>query len=406
MLLLTYFLLLAAVYGHVALWVALLNRAHALPIPRPILRATDKPHVAIGAAVPLLVLALVALDPSAPERWLLLLADHAVLAGYVAVCWIVAAWVVATWLWRQLAARPAAWTSTKSRSVDVAGQLGERPIGSRLVAWLDRVPGHQMFDLEINEKTLALAGVDPEIDGLSVVHLSDLHFTGAIRRSYFEYVVDSANELEPDLVALTGDMLDVSECQAWFPATLGRLRARYGVLFVLGNHDKKLPHPARIRAALTDLGLIDVGGRRHVITMDGYQVLAAGNEWPWFGPRVEIPRRTSASDDRTFRLLLSHSPDQIVWARQHQFDLMLAGHTHGGQIRLPWVGPILSPSLYGVKYASGVFYESPTLLHVSRGISGMEPLRWNCAPELTRIVLRPQSTVARAGEQELACATA
>ena len=73
---------------------------------------------------------------------------------------------------------------------------------------------------------------------------------------------------------------------------------------------------------------------------------------------------------------------------------MLSGHNHGGQIVLPVLGPVYSPSRFGVKYAAGTFHEPPTLLHVSRGLSGRYPLRWNCLPEVTRIVLR------RADERE------
>ncbi|HTI52000.1 MAG TPA: metallophosphoesterase, partial [Planctomycetaceae bacterium] len=75
--------------------------------------------------------------------------------------------------------------------------------------------------------------------------------------------------------------------------------------------------------------------------------------------------------------------------RRHQIDLMLAGHNHGGQVRLPFFGPVYSPSAFGTHYASGVFWEPPTLLYVSRGIAGRHPLRWNCRPELTRLILRP-----------------
>ena len=92
-----------------------------------------------------------------------------------------------------------------------------------------------------------------------------------------------------------------------------------------------------------------------------------------------------------FCLLLSHTPDNIRWAQWNQIDLMLSGHNHGGQVRLPGFGPVYSPSIYGCHYASGVFWEPPTLLHVSRGISGKHPLRWNCLPEMTRLVLRAGS---------------
>ena len=92
--------------------------------------------------------------------------------------------------------------------------------------------------------------------------------------------------------------------------------------------------------------------------------------------------------DNAFRIFLSHTPDNLPWARRHSINLMLAGHNHGGQIRLPLFGPVYSPSAYGAHYASGVFWEKPTLLYVSRGISGRHPLRLNCPPELTRLTLR------------------
>ena len=67
---------------------------------------------------------------------------------------------------------------------------------------------------------------------------------------------------------------------------------------------------------------------------------------------------------------------------------MLAGHTHGGQIRIPPLGAIFSPTTKGVKYISGVFYVPPTILHVTRGLSGDIPVRWNCPPEIAHLRLR------------------
>jgi uncharacterized protein len=99
---------------------------------------------------------------------------------------------------------------------------------------------------------------------------------------------------------------------------------------------------------------------------------------------------TPHSEFRTphFRLLLSHTPDQFPWARSNNFDLMLAGHNHGGQIRLPYLGALITPSLYGFRYAGGVYFEPPTLLHVSRGLAGIHPIRLNCPPELALLVLK------------------
>ncbi len=79
----------------------------------------------------------------------------------------------------------------------------------------------------------------------------------------------------------------------------------------------------------------------------------------------------------------------------HDFDLMLAGHNHGGQIRLPFLGPILAPSLSGVRYASGTFQRDNTVLHVSRGTGGLTPFRWNCTPEIALLALGENQRRAR-----------
>ena len=89
-----------------------------------------------------------------------------------------------------------------------------------------------------------------------------------------------------------------------------------------------------------------------------------------------------------FRLYLSHTPDNIGWARKHRIDLVLAGHVHGGQIRLPVLGSVFVPSRHSRKYDCGTFYEPPTVMHVGRGLAGQHPLRFFCKPEVTRIILR------------------
>ena len=109
-----------------------------------------------------------------------------------------------------------------------------------------------------------------------------------------------------------------------------------------------------------------------------------GHEGPWFKPEPDL----SGCPERVFRLCLSHTPDNIRWAKQNSIDLMLAGHNHGGQVRFPVIGSLLVPSRYGRRYDCGIFHEPPTLLHVSRGLGGEHPLRYNCRPEVVKIVLR------------------
>jgi predicted MPP superfamily phosphohydrolase len=120
------------------------------------------------------------------------------------------------------------------------------------------------------------------------------------------------------------------------------------------------------------------------IEVRGQPMVVIGNEAPWFGPPPDL----SACPADIFRLCLSHSPDQIGWAKKHGIDLVLAGHVHGGQLRLPLVGSIVVPSRFGRRYDCGVFDEAPTVMHVSRGLSGEQPLRYNCRPEVTKLILR------------------
>lgn len=381
--------LVAVLLGHGILWIGMINRLHALPISRPVLHAWDKVFLLILGGVPLGAAIILVQDPTVPARWRSLASEYPPVAAYAGVCTILACVGVIIWVSRKCRRSPQSLFSCHARQIDVAAALGEKPIGSPLIALLDRVPRHDMFQLQIAEKTLMLPRLPAELDGLTIVHLSDLHFCGRITRPYFEFVIDRANELDADIVAVTGDLVDTPECVAWMPETLGRLRAAEGVYFILGNHDKRLRDTGPLRQTLTELGLRDLGGRWIARELLGVTVELAGSEWPWFGPRPQAPHAEACSPaEDPFRILLSHSPDQIRWARRHHFDLMLAGHTHGGQVRLPVIGPVFAPSLYGVRYAGGVFDEPPTLMHVSRGISGLEALRYRCPPELARLVLR------------------
>jgi predicted MPP superfamily phosphohydrolase len=120
-----------------------------------------------------------------------------------------------------------------------------------------------------------------------------------------------------------------------------------------------------------------------MLDVRGQPLLVIGNETPWIKPEPDA----ALWPQGTFRLCLSHTPDNIVWARRHKIDLMLCGHVHGGQIRLPLIGSIFCPSRYSRRYDCGTFFRAPTLMHVSRGLAGQHPLRYRCRPEVTRIVL-------------------
>jgi predicted MPP superfamily phosphohydrolase len=391
--------------GHLALCVAVWNRLHALPLRRLALKLFELPLGIWLLAAP----------------WLFMIRSTTPFGSpYPIGCSLFLAWVVIERLLQRLRGRPSVLRTQSTQLVDVARELTGAGAAPPTLAgdWVGRLcgalPGNEIFSLEVARKTLAVRGLPPALDGLLIAHLSDLHLTGHVARAYFEYQVEVANAAHPDIVVITGDILDSWRCREWLGDTLGRLRARYGVFFVLGNHDLRPGPPEELRRSLHELGLVDVGNRTQRVAIRGVDVAITGNERPWFrtaaaetalGTATAVgvaakPAGTAtaagvaATAERVepppaFRLLLSHSPDQIDWAVRHGFPLVLAGHTHGGQIVLPVIGPIVSPSLYGTKYAGGTFEVDGVVLHVSRGLSGEEPLRWNCPPELALLTLTP-----------------
>jgi len=397
-------LLLPAVIGHGYLWAAYFNHTHSTPQPRWLMDASTAGGFACAVSIPVALgmglvrgeLDLVGLGPASAIVWLGRV--------YVAAAWMAGVVATVRWGWLRLLRRPPdVLRHDRTRpargespapsdhhvvrgSPDPAPQ-GECPARSDH-HFLTRLPGNDILRLEIAERAVEVARLPEALDRLTIVHLSDLHFTGRVRKSYFQEVVRQSNELEPDLVAITGDVTDFPEYADWVPDTLGRLTSRHGAYFILGNHDAR-SRPDRIRRALTDSGLVDLGGRWLETEIDGEPVILAGNELPWIPPAADLEHAPPHSPDGgPLRIALAHSPDQLRWARAHDVDLLLAGHTHGGQIRIPGLGPILSASRLGVAYSSGTFHVPPTIMHVSRGISATFPLRFRCPPELVKLVLR------------------
>ncbi len=371
--------------GHAAFVVALINRLHALPLPYAILRRSRQLHDLVIIVLPALfawyagVYGPNLFSPGATWHRL-----PVPLLAYLAVCGAVALSLPAIAIYRW-SRQPALQLSSRSRTIDVAGELGFRPLGSGPYRMFASFPGNEFLKLEASDKEFQVPGLPAEWDGLTILHLSDLHFTGTIDRPYFERVAEIARSMPADLIVFTGDLLDREDLVAWLPSTLGKLSAPLGCFFVLGNHDSFLTNTDEIRSRLESLGWHDLAGRSRVIEHCGKPLVLCGSEMPWMGTQPDL----SGVPGNAFRLFLSHTPDNLSWARRHGVHLMLAGHNHGGQIRLPFFGPVYSPSAYGAHYASGAFWEKPTLMYVSRGVSGRHPLRLNCLPELTRLTLRP-----------------
>jgi len=381
-----------ALLGHAALWVGAVNRIHAIGASRRLIDLVTGSCRLVLIGLPLLAIGHWWFSGKPIETWLSSALDDRALRFYLAPCWIVALATIWLWIERRFDARRGAAVETNhTEVVDVAARLGRKPVSGFRASMLSRVPGNQVFQLAVRETQLRLPRLPKELDGLSIAHFSDLHVTGRIEIDYFHEVVDRVLALRADLIAVTGDVMDEMKHIDWLEETLGRLTAPLGAYFVLGNHDQFTGRAAVVRKALVEAGLTDLGGRWQRVEAAGATVILAGSELPWLRLRAEMEQCPPRQEGHPhLRMLLAHSPDQFGWARRRDFDLVLAGHTHGGQICFPLIGPIHCPSWHGVKYASGVFFESPTAMHVSRGVSSALPIRLNCRPEVTKLVLRRQ----------------
>ena len=217
--------------------------------------------------------------------------------GYVILCGVVAPVTLLRLVWLRCFHRPPPVVRFHGRQrakLDLASAAATPAELNH--HWLARLPLNEILQLDVTRWVLDVPRLAPALDGLSIVHLSDLHLTGRVGKAYFREVVRTSNELRPDLVCITGDIVERSSCFDWIADTLGRLTARHGVYFILGNHDRRVD-AGRLRRALEQNGLIDLGNRRLQIEIDGTPVMLAGNERPWFdGPAGWV---SAASRTRT-----------------------------------------------------------------------------------------------------------
>jgi predicted MPP superfamily phosphohydrolase len=377
-------LFVGACAGHTYLLLLSHNCFYAAPWPRALNKAIRRVHSALILGGPVLFWWYFGFDPTQALTVHPSDVGRLLLSGYLVVCWAAGLVVLpAVTVWRLARRPPACLLSNHTQTVDVAAELGYRPVGRSKHGWLARLPGNEVFQVDFSERVLRLPNLPAAWDGLTVLHLSDLHLCGTPDRAFFQHVMDRCAAWEPDLVALTGDVVDTVWHHRWILPVLGRLRWRVAAFAILGNHDK-WRDPARVRRRLRRLGMDVLGNAWRQTEVRGRPLVVVGHEGPWFRSAPDL----SGCPEEVFRLCLSHTPDNIGWARRHGIDLMLSGHNHGGQIRFPVIGSVLVPSRYGRRYDCGTFHEPPTVLHVSRGLGGDHPVRYNCRPEVTKLVLR------------------
>ncbi|MCE3015360.1 MAG: metallophosphoesterase [Pirellula sp.] len=375
--------LLLAAFGHCGLIVWAYNSINATGLRRTTIKRIEKGILLIGLLLPTcaFVLELQYREAGSAISFESLQFVNKI---YLVILSLFA--IVAAPFW--IDSRPV-FSQSRDRSEQVVSHLWKPKVQGeffrgRKFSIMGRLPLNEIGWMEVNQKKLLVDNLPQPLRGLTIAHISDVHLTGQMEPFFYRQAFDWLQRVKPDLIVLSGDIVDYDRCVADIKIIFDGLQAPLGQYFVLGNHDRRLRDPLKVSDRLIDMGWHDAGKDHASFLHQGLNVRVVGNELPWF--RRVLPD-AHAVESFGWTLGIAHSPDQFAWGVSIGCGLLLCGHTHGGQIRLPGIGPIVAPSWHGTRYASGVFERNGTIMHVSRGMSGIHPYRWGCPPEVSILQL-------------------
>jgi predicted MPP superfamily phosphohydrolase len=254
----------------------------------------------------------------------------------------------------------------------------------------------EIHRLSLTHLTVTTDRLPADAPPIRLLHITDLHIERLTKRE--EKVLSFVRETAPDLIVITGDYVNLSYNQdpithAHVRELLAQLSAPYGVYATLGSPPVDLRQEVvplfegmSIQLLRHDHTVVDMGQGRELVLL-GMDVT---HHLPT--DRQRLDWLMADAPNHAPRILLFHSPEIMPEAVRHDIDLYLCGHTHGGQVRLPFIGPLLTSSQLGRRYVMGLYKEGRTHLYVSRGI-GLEGLsapraRFMAAPEMTLVTLQ------------------
>lgn len=246
--------------------------------------------------------------------------------------------------------------------------------------------------VEFDEVEVPLARLPRDLDGFTVLHLSDFHLgTVSLNGRTLERAVEWARERDVDVVALTGDLLSRPSGESSLRRAIAALRARHGVYAVLGNHDiastrDPFSRPAHV-GAVSEAGALLLDDTSVILEVNGRSVqIAGGHPSVGWGER-RLEKLADPTADLT--VFLFHFPDVTQWLPPAAYDLILAGHLHGGQICLPAPGGKIRLEHLRARHWEGLHETPAGMLHVSRGLgTSFVPFRFLARPHATKLLLR------------------
>lgn len=249
-------------------------------------------------------------------------------------------------------------------------------------------------EISIERRTFTLPRLPEAFRGFQIVQISDIHYAEYTEPFFVKLVVDEINRLPADLVVLTGDFISYGPAGKWHSVKWAHHCAEIlrGIrcpqrLAVMGNHDC-IVGCDEITEIIQAAGIPVLNNRAIPIERDGKRLWIAGVADPLVSdPRLPLAIPSSLRADKEPVILLAHEPDYVTEVVPYGVDLMLSGHTHGGQIRFPFLPAMFLPKM-GTEHVEGLFHIGQTQLYVNRGIGAVGlPFRFNCPPEITHITL-------------------
>lgn len=249
--------------------------------------------------------------------------------------------------------------------------------------------------VEINRVTIDIRQLPGAFEGLRIAQLSDVHHSSWMSAERISEIVDAVNAIGADVIVLTGDYVSYSPYYiAGAAEVLGRLSAPLGVFAVLGNHDF-WNNADEMTRALTKEGIEVLRNAHTRFEHRGDSIVVAGID-DLTVRAADLDRALRGTDPSQVRLLLSHNPGIVRRAALRAVDLVLSGHTHGGQVHVPLIG---APGVYGVpkELVAGHARLGATQIYVNRGLGTViVPVRLGSCPEITVFTLADAGEIVRA----------
>lgn len=245
----------------------------------------------------------------------------------------------------------------------------------------------------IENVRLTLPRLTPAFSGMRIAQISDIHMGGWMNRERFADVIRAAKDQKPDILLLTGDFLighsfttSSEESLQDIIEVLSPLVRSIPSFGVLGNHDYWTNANA-VRDMLKSCGVIDLSNSIFTLARGSETLHLCGVDDVWEG-EVRLEETVAKLQDNSAAILLAHEPDFAdVSAATGRFDLQVSGHSHGGQVVVPFYGPPILPYL-GRKYPSGLYQVGTMFQYTNRGVGMIDPgVRFNCPPEITVFTL-------------------